>query len=300
MYLFLSALGAVTSAMGVAALAAGISISITQHRFDPAVVTPAIVAVVGGLIVVGLGIAARALQRLEKVLLARVPLAAPPREHSIASTEESADQPLPIPPQPQPETAVQLVPGAEAVEQPAETAADRVQNAIPNLAPAEAGAIVGQANISLLPRAPAQVPAQGVREATDAFVGARAIGVASRIAPWVDVNRRQSIPPPPKAAVFDAFWPTGPRVSGDGRVIPVPAVAPPPLVAAQVGEPQHDASAAADQQGGSAALSILKSGVVDGMAYTLYSDGSIEAQLPHGTLRFGSISELRNHIEQNV
>ena len=33
--------------------------------------------------------------------------------------------------------------------------------------------------------------------------------------------------------------------------------------------------------------------------WTLYSDGSIEAQLPGGTLRFGSITELRNHIEQN-
>jgi hypothetical protein len=47
-------------------------------------------------------------------------------------------------------------------------------------------------------------------------------------------------------------------------------------------------------------ISILKSGVVDGMAYTLYSDGSIEAQLPQGTLRFGSIAELRTHIEQGA
>ncbi len=46
-------------------------------------------------------------------------------------------------------------------------------------------------------------------------------------------------------------------------------------------------------------ISIIKSGVVEGMAYTLYSDGSIEAQLPQGTLRFGSITELRTHIEQH-
>ena len=44
---------------------------------------------------------------------------------------------------------------------------------------------------------------------------------------------------------------------------------------------------------------ILKSGVVDGMAYTLYANGSIEAKLPHGTVRFGSIAELRAHIENN-
>ena len=47
-------------------------------------------------------------------------------------------------------------------------------------------------------------------------------------------------------------------------------------------------------------VSVLKSGVVEGMAYTLYSDGSIEAQLPQGTLRFGSITELRTHIEQSA
>jgi hypothetical protein len=47
-------------------------------------------------------------------------------------------------------------------------------------------------------------------------------------------------------------------------------------------------------------VSILKSGVVNGMAYILYSDGSIEAQLPQGTLRFGSITELRNHIEHSA
>jgi hypothetical protein len=44
---------------------------------------------------------------------------------------------------------------------------------------------------------------------------------------------------------------------------------------------------------------ILKSGVVDGMAYTLYADGSIEAKLPHGTVRFDSIADLRAHIENN-
>ena len=44
---------------------------------------------------------------------------------------------------------------------------------------------------------------------------------------------------------------------------------------------------------------ILKSGVVDGMGYTLYVDGSIEAELPQGTLRFASIDELRSHLEKS-
>ena len=49
---------------------------------------------------------------------------------------------------------------------------------------------------------------------------------------------------------------------------------------------------------GPAAVTVLKSGVVDGMAYSLYSDGSIEAQMPEGMMRFASIDELRAHLEQ--
>jgi hypothetical protein len=44
---------------------------------------------------------------------------------------------------------------------------------------------------------------------------------------------------------------------------------------------------------------VLKSGVVDGLAYTLYADGSIAAELPEGRRRFASIDELRAHLEQN-
>ena len=45
-------------------------------------------------------------------------------------------------------------------------------------------------------------------------------------------------------------------------------------------------------------VTVLKTGVVDGMAYSLYSDGSIEAQMPEGMLRFASLDELRSHLEQ--
>jgi hypothetical protein len=41
---------------------------------------------------------------------------------------------------------------------------------------------------------------------------------------------------------------------------------------------------------------VVRSGVIGGMAYTLYSDGSIEAELPIGTVRFGSIAELQDHV----
>jgi hypothetical protein len=49
-----------------------------------------------------------------------------------------------------------------------------------------------------------------------------------------------------------------------------------------------------------AEVTVLKSGVVDGMAYSLYSDGSIEAQMPEGMMRFASIDELREHLDQRA
>jgi hypothetical protein len=52
--------------------------------------------------------------------------------------------------------------------------------------------------------------------------------------------------------------------------------------------------AAAEQRG----PAILKSGVIDGMPYTLYADGSIEAQLPQGMVKFASVDALRAHLEK--
>jgi hypothetical protein len=45
-------------------------------------------------------------------------------------------------------------------------------------------------------------------------------------------------------------------------------------------------------------VAIFKSGVIDGMAYTLYTDGSIEAELPQGTVKFASIDELRAYLTE--
>ena len=71
------------------------------------------------------------------------------------------------------------------------------------------------------------------------------------------------------------------------------AAAMPPTLAEANGGPAH---AAEDQP----PVTVLKSGVVDGMAYSLYSDGSIEAQMPEGMMRFASIDELRAHLDQRL
>ncbi len=42
----------------------------------------------------------------------------------------------------------------------------------------------------------------------------------------------------------------------------------------------------------------VRSGIIGGMAYTLYADGSIEAEMPMGTMRFASIEDLRAHVSR--
>ncbi len=72
------------------------------------------------------------------------------------------------------------------------------------------------------------------------------------------------------------------------------AAQPPPAVGASPASDLEPEAPAGERS----AVAILKSGVVDGMGYTLYVDGSIEAELPQGTLRFASINDLREHLEK--
>jgi hypothetical protein len=99
-----------------------------------------------------------------------------------------------------------------------------------------------------------------------------------------------SEPAEPMPPSFDDAWPKPER----GR----PGEAPP-----RRGGRSPSTFSDADAQSGAAnrdappQVTVLKSGVVDGMAYSLYSDGSIEAQMPEGMMRFASIDELRAHLD---
>lgn len=95
---------------------------------------------------------------------------------------------------------------------------------------------------------------------------------------------------PPRERSFDAIWPSE-RPAREGREATQPGDR---GRAEERGPAQAPASAA-----GSQPATILKSGVINGMAYTLYTDGSIEAELPQGTLRFGSLDELRDYLGGN-
>lgn len=124
---------------------------------------------------------------------------------------------------------------------------------------------------------------------------------------------------------FDAIWPASERIpprrypdtemdapdaagSSDDEKSHQPAPEAPAIAPSDEPEPvwsrSHaesepaDSAFAAEKQEQPHAVSILKSGTVDGMGYALYSDGSIEAELPSGKIRFASINELREHLEK--
>jgi hypothetical protein len=98
-------------------------------------------------------------------------------------------------------------------------------------------------------------------------------------------------PPAPPPANFDDAWPKADR----GK----PGDMPPPRRSPRAPSTFSESSgAAAPGREDAPQVTVLKSGVVDGMAYSLYSDGSIEAQMPEGMMRFASIDELRAHLDQ--
>ena len=98
---------------------------------------------------------------------------------------------------------------------------------------------------------------------------------------------------------FDAFWPAERRAGKSLQPEPVAAADEVQAQSADESVSVQDAPLESPTTQEPRATTILKSGVVEGMAYTLYADGSIEAELPNGRVRFGSIAELRAHIESN-
>ncbi len=278
MYAFLLVLGVAITAAGLALVGSGVSLQ--DRAFDVSNATPGIIAIIGGCILIGLGLVVRALMRVERALVAkpmpRAAAAQPGQMPADTLTDHAAEPRIPLPAQP----------NAAATEATAPSVA-------PSAERIESAPVVEARDVSLLPNAPVRPDDEnGVADP-----GLSKFNGAARAAP-----REANGPTPrpqPKSSIFDTLWPKAPRSPTEAQ----PAVAQPapvaeaPVVQAAAAAPSAPPPAAPTQT--SAGVSILKSGVVEGMAYTLYSDGSIEAQLPGGTLRFRSITELRSHIEQN-
>jgi len=108
------------------------------------------------------------------------------------------------------------------------------------------------------------------------------------------------VPPEPPPATFDDAWPKPDRAKATEAPLPPPRRSPrtPTTFTEAAGATGADGQPPAARKEDAPQVTVLKSGVVDGMAYSLYSDGSIEAQMPEGMMRFASIDELRAHLDQ--
>ena len=300
MYAFLLLLGAVITAAGLGLVASGVSIQ--DHTFDATNVLPAMIAVIGGCVLIGLSFVVRALQRVERALVAR-PMPRPARLGEIGSgaapltAQANEAARVPFPPKPK----------APANLQPTPLAARPSVNLgkLPESPHESVPLVVEETDVSLLPKAPVRLDEENGE--VDHGVPGRPNGSGQvKTAPRFTVAARpapRSRPLQPQDAMLSTLWPKAPASAPESTLAPavqVQVASPQPAPQVMNGtEPTPQAPPAQVQHEAPTPVSVLKSGVVEGMAYTLYSDGSIEAQLQGGMVRFGSITELRNHIEKN-
>ena len=292
MSVILLVLGILLAAAGGALI--GFGIPIKELSFGATLILAGAFAVVGGLLMVGLSAVVAQLARVTAALKApRSPVQAaavrPARiEVPAAPAEAVAREPVK-----EVVNEAEPPPAPAAPSQPVEVSAsaiERLRSSIPRSAVPEAEDTV--------PLSPNGQHAAHPVEPVPRSAGAAAVETRE---PRLDfLFRPRQARQAPQQEAFDSLWPKRPAREGQpdprlevARAPAASAGAPHPAAAAEV---EHEEPAPAPQE---RTVAILKSGVVDGMAYTLYADGSIEAQLPQGTVRFGSIAELRAHIENN-
>lgn len=293
---FLWVAGALITLAGLALVATG---AIPHDAvFDSETLTPGIIAAVGGLLLIGIGVAVRELRRIERLIANRPSRAAHSEEDQAVDFAEATGQPhIPFPPKPNAVPAAQAaVLAAAAALSPEDTTSDHLRTKTPlwdRSEEEEPARVGGDAATRSRPPLPPEEPKER-RESIAKGYGGNGAAVPRSITDVEAKPRLSGSPATPRGKVFNAFWPAGqrrePQTAQAAVARALPARGPAPVSKALA-----DAVAAPDDR--AAAVTILKSGVIEGMAYTLYSDGSIEAQLPQGTLRFGSIAALRDHIE---
>ncbi len=289
MYLLFLMFGGLLGAAGV--ILSGSGMSLRDGTFDAAILTPGIVAAVGGLLLIGLGVGLRTLQRIERILASR------PMPRALATTESTkAAESVETPREP---ARIPFAPKGSHETQPGAAASDILAGTLPEDAsgtdkrsppiPSIAIGALHDAN----PETSAQRSGKNGNGAAGTRLGLRLSANFRR----GSAGERQSEP------ALDALWPKGPPRPSRGveaAPVPIPQSTVTPIQSQQSANAPNTMAAPSNPDRTTAGVSVLKSGVVNGMSYTLYSDGSIEAQLPEGTLRFGSITELRNHIEQSA
>jgi hypothetical protein len=330
MSVILLAVGIVVAAAGVAGIGFGIAISELPLR--SALLIAGTTALTGGLILIGLSAVITELGRVAEGLRGRPasrPLArSAEQQDAIIQPGPSLANPVPVaaaaqpatpplPPRPKPELPLREAAAAEPYAAPAPSAVEvsaaaieRLRSSIPRAerqpARGEASMVTGVEGAPLSPNGtlPPAPPHPGPAGVEPASVESRVAAEERPSDSAVDALKASRLDflfrsrprpaPPAQPESFDAVWPA------EGGPVSQPVerdVQTKPEQIARQTSGARPSEAQPDEQ--SRQRAILKSGVVDGMAYTLYADGSIEAKLPHGTVRFDSIADLRAHIENN-
>ncbi|HEY1364135.1 MAG TPA: hypothetical protein VGF60_17980 [Xanthobacteraceae bacterium] len=334
MSVILLTLGIVVAAAGIVAV--GFGIPINEIGLGIALISAGTTALVGGLLLVGLAAVVSELGRVtEGVRLRAAPRPGPRPEAGEAAGP--ADMPisasgLPMLPsgvrpvhditggRPRPEAPAREIRPAEAHPaagpSPVDVSAaaiERLRSSIPRgeRGRSEPPVVADLEEAPLSPngataaaapvgrRAGEAAPAEPRPAAEDRTASAAAEALKASRLEFLFRSRSARRASQAQPENFDTFWPADAR---PGRAPPAEGQ---PQPRAEEVERQAEAAPPTQQPRAEASAddrrpaAILKSGVVDGMAYTLYADGSIEAKLPQGTVRFGSIAELRAHIESN-
>ncbi len=128
---------------------------------------------------------------------------------------------------------------------------------------------------------------------------------AADMAPRVDLPTpvRPAPQPEPAKEGFDLVWPdrattAAPSSEAAKREPALDMPLPPVPARPRDSKPADRRPPGPARMAAERSPAILKSGVIDGMPYTLYADGSIEAELPQGTVKFASVDALRSHLEK--
>jgi hypothetical protein len=292
----------------------GFGIPINEFSFGNTLISAGTTAVVGGLILFGLGIVAGQLRRVAEALAAGPPAGLVQPNDAFENTVNSPAAPsqgrmaFPSRPKLEPHPAELDAASPASVGMPFDAKAPESLAPILRNPDQETAAIEDEIALSLHQSlAPAVQPGAdlgglGRQSAAPApGGGGPSITAKSRDAGWRSAAPSTPAPASPPArssfpnANFDAMWPAEAKLQKS-------PVAGEPAADAKPGAPFRESSPPPPKRTEPErprAVAILKSGIVDGMGYTLYVDGSIEAELPQGTLRFASINELRSHIAKN-
>ncbi len=281
-------------------LAIGFGIPVKEFSFGNTLILTGAVTACTGLIILGLWAVVRELKDVAQRLgpgvafgpaLQPTVAAAPLRRDAGESGGSLFGRDQPAEDAPRAESAAQSSPAPWREEA---AARDRTRADLPPPAPAPAET------------APAVKPRRNLmfssssrreRERAQAQAAESPVSAPLRSAPAATPPAPESGEAPP--ATFDDAWPKPERArSADAPAQRRGGRAPSTFSEATIGAAGTDHHPPVGHNGDQPPVTVLKSGVVDGMAYSLYSDGSIEAQMPEGMMRFASIDELRSHLDQ--